>query len=608
MRRMATGVRRVVLVLLLVAGAALLLWSRDRTPAGAQPARFSWVATAHQLGVVGYRDPVGAISPDGRLMAYSEGRFVRLVPAGGGASVPVAPADGQVRHLAWRAGTSQDLIVEDTRGAVRWWIAAVSSGARTPLFGDRESIEAAATGDEPGPTVRPNDLRSIAASGDGAWLAGLASGREGPELWRIAADGTSASMRQLHGRVSTPAWMPDGEIACVIATDGRSRLSAPCGDRTVTMSPDLDVHGPLAFSPDGAMVYVAAPNDLGTVDLWAAGWSSGRARRLTSLDRDTYAPSVAADGTLAFKVQSYRTFVAEIELATGRATQLSTFQSETPSYDPTGRQIAVTYGTWRRLVDDANYPDIAQEIGTIPAGPVDAPASEPQAVIADSDSEDQAMTWSPNGRWIALHSHRELSDDIWLRPADASAPDRRITFLGRGAEVGWPRWSPDGRTVLFDGASPTTSRSVLFVIGVDQESGEVTTSMREIGVEGLDAEASHAEWLGDSRTIVGVARAGPGRHVIFTVPATGGPARVMHRFPSEHDLPGLGASPDGRAVAFVQLAPDGYYQIFRLPLDGGAAAQITFDPSHKTQPAWSPDGGRIAYTVWSYTAQFWTLR
>ena len=84
------------------------------------------------------------------------------------------------------------------------------------------------------------------------------------------------------------------------------------------------------------------------------------------------------------------------------------------------------------------------------------------------------MAWSPNGRWMALHSHREQSDDIWLRPADGHAPDRRVSFLGRGAEVGWPRWSPDGRWVLYDGASPTTGKSALFVIGIDQNSGTVT--------------------------------------------------------------------------------------------------------------------------------------
>jgi Tol biopolymer transport system component len=42
-----------------------------------------------------------------------------------------------------------------------------------------------------------------------------------------------------------------------------------------------------------------------------------------------------------------------------------------------------------------------------------------------------------------------------------------------------------------------------------------------------------------------------------------------------------------------------------MPIDGGDARQITTDRSHKTQPAWSPDGKTIAFTVWSYEAQFW---
>ena len=79
---MASGARGTVLIALLVAAAALLLWSRQRPGPGDAGPRFTWVATAHQLGVVGYRDPVGAISPDGRHVAYSEGRYVRVVPIG----------------------------------------------------------------------------------------------------------------------------------------------------------------------------------------------------------------------------------------------------------------------------------------------------------------------------------------------------------------------------------------------------------------------------------------------------------------------------------------------------------------------------------------------
>ena len=174
------------------------------------------------------------------------------------------------------------------------------------------------------------------------------------------------------------------------------------------------------------------------------------------------------------------------------------------------------------------------------------------------------MAWSPNGRWIALHSHREQSDDIWLRPADGHAPDRRVSFLGRGAEVGWPRWSPDGRWVLYDGASPTTGKSALFVIGHRPEQRRRSpTKPREVVLTGFEGDITHGEWLPDSATLVAIGKEGPGRHAILVAPAAGGAARVVHRFATEHDFPGLAVAPDGALIAFVAPAPDGFFQMFQ---------------------------------------------
>ena len=117
----------------------------------------------------------------------------------------------------------------------------------------------------------------------------------------------------------------------------------------------------------------------------------------------------------------------------------------------------------------------------------------------------------------------------------------------------------------------------------------------------------HAEWMPDGARVAFVAREGPGRHVLAVVPAAGGPTIIIHRLESEHDFPGLTVSPDGRFLGFVGPGADGYYQIFRVPVAGGPVEQITRDPSNKTQPAWSPDGSRLAYTVWSYTSTFWIL-
>src|SRR5262249_59916789 len=105
------------------------------------------------------------------------------------------------------------------------------------------------------------------------------------------------------------------------------------------------------------------------------------------------------------------------------------------------------------------------------------------------------LCWSPNGRWLAFHSHKDQSDDIWLRPAAEGAAAQRISFLGRGAEVGWPRWSPDGRTLLFTGTDRASHRVVAYLVGVDQERGVATEQPHAIAIATAPGDVHHAEWL-----------------------------------------------------------------------------------------------------------------
>lgn len=521
--------RSLILSGVIAAGlSALVLARQSSTPADLP--RLSYVATAHQHGVVGYRDPVGAISPDGTRIAYTEGRFIRVVALGGGPPVTLAPGNGQIRSLAWIDNTT--IAAEDPAPSRRWWGYRIGEDARFP---------------------------------------------------------TSA---------------PNAGAACV----ANARVTLPCGASPLTLDINRDVFGPVALSPDGGTVYFSAPNDRGMVELYSADVRTGRTRRLSNFSRDAYAPSVSADGTVVFKVQSYRTHLADVAFEGGPTRQLTTFQSETPSYHPSRPLIAFTFGTWRRVVDDAKYPDIAQEIGVVDVSqPV--PAARPSEVLEDSDSEDQAMTWSPNGRWIAFHSHKDMSDDVWLRPAHGEGPDRRITFLGRGAEVGWPRWSPDGRAVLLNGARKSDGASVLYTIGVNQETGATTSELRELAVTGVSGEMGHAEWMPNSASVIALVKEQPGRHAIITVPMTGGRATIVYRFSSEHDFSGLGVSANGRVVAFAAPAPDGFFQVFVKAVGSPAPpVQLTTDRSHKTQPAFSPDGSRVAFTVWSYDAAFWSFQ
>jgi len=59
---------------------------------------------------------------------------------------------------------------------------------------------------------------------------------------------------------------------------------------------------------------------------------------------------------------------------------------------------------------------------------------------------------------------------------------------------------------------------------------------------------------------------------------------------SEVTQPGLSVASDGRSIVFNLVG-----HLFRLPVTGGAATQLTFGPYYDSDPVFSPDGSRIAF-------------
>lgn len=495
--------------------------TQEKTAPTTRTPRLQYITSAHQAGPVGYRDPIGAVSPDGVWLAYIVNRHLFLHRIEGSLTTELLPIDDTKSELRWFPDNVHLAVRESPfNAAPRWFRYDIATGKREPM--------------------------------------------ESPQI----ADPLESKPHA----VSEKIW------------------------------------GPAVYSQDRRRFYYSIANRKGTLDLWSCNPDSGESVQLTYFDRDTYAPSITARGDVLFKSQVFSAFLAIAPAAGGATRVLTSFQSETPTWSPDGKSIGFTFGPWRRFIDDALYPNIAQDIGIISFDPGSV-ATRPARVFQASQSEDQGMVWSPNGKWIVFHSHRDGTDDLFLQRADGSDAPRQIT--SGGVETGWPRWSPDGQWIAyctFPGPHRST-RGRLYVVGIDQETGKVTQAAARIAIEGQTDTAGEPNWMPDSEHLV-FDRSGtaPGRKSLAEVSRKGGRARKIIDYASDQIVSGISVSPDGKWVAYVATAPDGTYQIFRVPAAGGQAQQLTTDPNHKTQPAYSPDGTRLAFTIWRYDVQFWMLR
>ena len=579
------------------------------TAGGQTSSRLQYVTTARQDGPVGYRDPLGVMSPDGAWLAYATGTRLSLQRIVGGPVTELGPGINRVIDLAWLPD-SQRLAARERlfdRSASNWFVYDVETGERAPLWADKDHVFGLDPAADGLWGVESGKLQQLAWSPEGDSVAGIVRDAAGSQLWILGADGGPGRVLSSDKRLSFPTWRPDGEgIACLAMVGDRQWVDLSCtGQDAAADAPDA--YGPLAFSPDGQHLYFAAPNDRGILDLWQRNLDDNQAEQLTHFSRDAYAPTVATDGRVLFKVQDYRVFIAVAPADGGPTRAVTTFQSETPSWDWDSERIAFTYGSWRRVADDIHYPDIAQHIGIVRVDEA-APASAPETIVRSSYSEDQGMHWSPNGQWIAFHTHADGTDDIWLQPADGSKPATPISE--GGVETGWPRWSPDGRWIAYTSEVQHGEgrQGVLYIVGIDQETGEITMPQREVTLDVELGGIALAEWSPDSEQLVFMSVTEPGRKAIYAVGRDGGTPRTIHEFECDQLYSGLSVSPNFQWVAFIAPADDGYFQVYRVPVTGGEAEQLTFDPMDKTHPSYAPDGERIAFTVFSYKALFWVLQ
>ena len=180
--------------------------------------------------------------------------------------------------------------------------------------------------------------------------------------------------------------------------------------------------------------------------------------------------------------------------------------------------------------------------------------------------------WSPDGSSVVFFSLR-AGGGLYVVPV-SGGPPRQLTF--REFDF-WPSWSPDGRTIVFRRGS----RGGLWV--VPASGGDAHK---------LATEASNARqpsWSPDGRWIACIWQ---GRVTIMA--ADGSAVRQITKGPDDQ-APSW--SPDGRQVFFLS-AKDGERQIWSVPVDGGEPTQLTREPALRAgPPLWMPSRGVLVFAA-----------
>jgi Tol biopolymer transport system component len=473
-----------------------------------------------------------------------------------------------------------------------------------------------------------------------------------PDRGLFVGAGNNFRNFEVRGRVTSMTFSADASslYVLVFGSDGVSSLvrigpdsmSARVIAWNLDAAPQFDS---IALAPDGRSVFISLASDASPDNAARHVPDSHRWLKIYQLDlatsrrrvvaespgHDLNAPAVAGS-SLFYTRTNYQDSIVLVPAAGGNAKELVS-GGELPMWDLDGQRLAYAFGE-PRLADWALDLDDA-----VVAVDSDGNRTSQPSIIVSGYHEDFPPTWSPDGRWIAFHSHRThtpvpvyddptSADDIFLRrPDDPHAPEIRLTDFGW--EAGPAYWSPEGNKLLFTswvkGGRPGMGR--LFITEVDTGVGRAIRSY-QLPLPATVRSVRWGAWSPDGSQIAFEEDRGGNDRSLWIIGSDGSkPQKLADYKGTSYD--GLDFTPDGKNIIFAALSGD-HMQLFSLarpsleehasngsvvspasPVNSSSAAasetssfmqispqpvQLTHDSGNLFHPRVSPNGRWVAAT------------
>ncbi len=198
--------------------------------------------------------------------------------------------------------------------------------------------------------------------------------------------------------------------------------------------------------------------------------------------------------------------------------------------------------------------------------------------LTHNSSINLSPRWSPNGRKVMFTSYK-LGSPVLYERTISSGRERAIS-KSTGINIGG-RWSPDGLKVAL--TLSIDRNPELYILDTEAKKKKRITRNH-----GIDVSPS---WSPDGKQLVYVSDIAGNPHIYMLTSKGGIPKRLTYK--GKYNATPVW-SPDGKRIVFSRMR-DGKFNIWSMRNDGKDQRQLTFTGNNES-PSWSPDSRYIVFS------------